>query len=73
MNFDELREVVAETLEVDSCELTESAELVTLTKIDSIKILTLLVALDDLGISISQNQAADLKTYGDILALSKAA
>ena len=73
MNFDELREVVAETLEVDTCELTESAELVTLTKIDSIKILTLLVALDDLGISISQNQAADLKTYGDILALSKAA
>ena len=72
MNLESLKKVVSEALEVSAEQLKSETCLDDLDGYDSIKVLTLMVSLDDVGVVISQTEAANMKTYGDIETLAKA-
>lgn len=65
----EIRNAVAEVLEITPEQLIPSLCLEDIPDFDSVKVLSLLVILDDLGIRLTQAEAANLKTYQDILTL----
>jgi len=65
-----LRELIAEELEVEPSELTNEVNLDDIEAWDSVTILTVLVILsDETGLEITPVEMGDLKTYGDIEAL----
>jgi acyl carrier protein len=70
MDANELLEAVSEALEVEPEELDPETVLEDLPCFDSVMVLSLMVALDEIGVEISQNQAAELATYGDIMKLA---
>lgn len=71
MDIEEIRETVAEILEVEPDVLTPETIFEDLPDYDSIKVLSIMVALDDLGISIDHTEASNLITFGDIIEIAK--
>lgn len=72
-SIDAIRNAVAEVLEVDPGSLQPETNFYDLPNFDSVAILSLIVALDDLGVQIPQQKASDIRTFGDVLALAKVA
>ncbi len=70
MNQELLRTTVGEVLEVEPSTLAETTVLEEVPGYDSLKVLTLMVALDEIGLSVAQSEVGKLRTYGDIVALS---
>lgn len=70
-NIDDIRKTVAEVLEVDPSVLQPETNFCDLPNFDSVAILSLIVALDDLGVEIPQHKASEIRTFGDVLALAK--
>lgn len=62
---------IAEVLEVDPGSLRPETVLADLEGFDSVKTLSMIVALDELGLNISQNDVARLCTFGDVLELGR--
>lgn len=69
-NIDQLRTAVAEVLEIEPAALVPETNFHDLPGFDSVRILSLIVALDDLGIEVPQQKAAEIRTYADVLALA---
>lgn len=69
-NANELKSAVAEVLEVDPSLITPATCFQDVEGFDSVKILSLLVTLDDLGIAVPQEKASELRTFGDVLKLA---
>lgn len=72
-NIDDIRKTVAEVLEVEPEVLKPETSFYDLPNFDSVAILSLIVALDDLGVEIPQHKASEIRTFGDVLALAKLA
>jgi acyl carrier protein len=70
LTTDTLRTTVAELLEVDPTSLAPETCFYDLPNFDSVAILSLIVALDDLGVSVPQEKASEIRTYGDVLKLA---
>ncbi len=70
-NIDDIRKTVAEVLEVEPGLLQPETNFYDLPNFDSVAILSLIVALDDLGVEIPQHKASEIRTFGDVLALAK--
>ena len=70
-NIDNIRNAVAEVLEIEPAILLPETNFYDLPNFDSVAILSLIVALDDLGVEIPQNKVADIRTFGDVLELAK--
>ena len=66
-SIDEIRNVVAEVLEIEPSQLTEDSDLYSFPAFDSVQILSLLVALSDIGVNIDQSQISRVTTFGDLL------
>ncbi len=65
-----IKNVVADIVGAESVnEIDENTNLYSFPDFDSIQILSLLVALDDIGVSIDQGQIAKVKTFGDLLSI----
>lgn len=71
MKLAEIKQAVAEALEVEPNALNLDTVLEELPGFDSIKLLALMVALDDIGIQVNESEVSRLKTYNDILALAR--
>ncbi len=63
----EIREAVADLLEVTPADLQPQTNLSDLPNFDSVQLLSLIVVLDELGVEVPRNKIADLRTFGDIL------
>lgn len=68
--LESLQSTVAEVLEVEPSSLTPETCFHDLPNFDSVRVLSLIVALDDLGIEVPQHKAGELRTFGDVLALA---
>ncbi|HPM11777.1 MAG: acyl carrier protein [Smithellaceae bacterium] len=71
MNIDNLRIIVAEVLEIEPELLTMDAKFDQLTDFDSMMMISLMVVLDENGVSIEQNEVDQIKTFGDIVFLAQ--
>ncbi len=69
--IDDIRNAVAEVLEVEPGSLRPDTNLFEIPNFDSVTILSLIVALDDLGVEVPQQKASEIRTFGDILQLAK--
>jgi acyl carrier protein len=71
MSTDEtqIQNAVADVLEISAEQLEPTTALESVANFDSITVLSLIVALDDIGITVSQADAMNLTTYQDILDL----
>jgi acyl carrier protein len=68
MNFDELKEVIVDTLGCDEDKVTENASLMEDLEADSLDIVELHMALEEkTGITIPDEELAKLSTVKDIL------
>jgi acyl carrier protein len=65
-----IRSTVAEVLEIEPEQLTPETCFYDLPGFDSVTILSLIVALDDVGIEIPQGKASEIRTFGDVLKLA---
>ncbi len=72
-NLQQIRTTVAEILEVDEAALTPETCFYDLPNFDSVKVLSLIVALDDIGVEVPQDKAGDIRTFADVLKLAKLA
>ncbi len=63
---------IAEVLEVPGESLQPETVLADLEYYDSVKTLSLLVALDEMGIMVTQNDVAGFSTFGDVLEVGRA-
>jgi len=71
LNIDNLRIIVAEVLEIEPELLTMDAKFDQLTDFDSMMMISLMVVLDENGVSIEQNEVDQIKTFGDIVFLAQ--
>jgi len=62
LNIDNLRIIVAEVLEIEPELLTMDAKFDQLTDFDSMMMISLMVVLDENGVSIEQNEVDQIKT-----------
>lgn len=69
-NIDNLRNAVAEVLEVEPASLQPETNFYDLPNFDSVVILSLIVTLDDLGVEVPQAKASEIRTFGDVLKLA---
>jgi acyl carrier protein len=68
----ELRQIVAEVLEVEADALASDVDLATIETFDSVSVLVLMVALDErAGVKLSPTDSMNLKLYGDIERLAE--
>ena len=68
MKFEELRDLIVETLGCDSDQVTPEASLTADLKADSLSLVELVMALEEAtGLSIDDGDMAGLKTVGDVL------
>jgi acyl carrier protein len=67
VSHDQFIESMAEVLEVDGAVLRPETVLADLPGYDSVKTLSLIVTLDEMGINISQCEVSGFRTFGDIL------
>ena len=72
-NLQQIRSTVAEILEVEESTLKPETCFYDLPDFDSVKVLSLIVALDDIGVEVPQEKAGELRTFGDILKLAQLA
>jgi len=69
MVFERVKKVVASELDIEESKVTKSARFVEDLKADSIDALELIIALEDeFDIEISDDDAQDIKTVGDVVA-----
>jgi acyl carrier protein len=68
---DQIRLTVARELNVPLGLLQPDTELHHLPGFDSVQLLMLMVALEEVGVKMPTSEAANLRTFGDILALSR--
>ena len=68
---DEIREVIADIVGVEVSEIKDDTNLYSFPGFDSVEVLGLLVALDDIGFSIDQGQISRVRTLGDLLKLAE--
>jgi acyl carrier protein len=68
---DQIRQIVAEVLGVDPESLQADTMLYALPSFDSVQLLSLMVALDEIGVVVPPSQVAELRTFNDILALRR--
>ena len=69
MEFEKVRDIIVETLGCDAEEVTPEASLADDLGADSLAAVELVMALEEAtGLSIAEEDAANLKTVGDILA-----
>jgi len=66
-----LRTIVAEILEVDPDLLKPETNFYDLPNFDSVAILSIIIALDDVGVEVPQEKASEIRTFGDVLKLAK--
>jgi len=67
----ELKQIVAEVLEIDPGALEPATELKSFETFDSVSVLSLMIELDEkAGIKLGPGDAAKLATYGEIEALA---
>ena len=72
MKKTELRQIVAETLEISPVDLESTKDLTTIRTFDSVAILTLMISLDErAGVKLSPAEAKNLHFYGDIEKLAE--
>lgn len=68
MEFEKVRDIIVETLGCDAEEVTPEASLSDALGADSLAAVELVMALEEAtGLSIAEEDAANLKTVGDIL------
>ena len=68
MEFEKVRDIIVETLGCDAEEVTPEASLSDDLGVDSLAAVELVMALEEAtGLSIAEEDAANLKTVGDIL------
>ena len=68
MKFEELRDLIVETLGCDAYQVTPEASLTADLKADSLSLVELVMALEEAtGLSIDDGDMAGLKTVGDVL------
>ena len=68
MEFEKVRDIIVETLGCDAEEVTPEASLYDDLGADSLAAVELVMALEEAtGLSIAEEDAANLKTVGDIL------
>ena len=68
MEFEKVRDIIVETLGCDAKEVTPEASLSDDLGADSLAAVELVMALEEAtGLSIAEEDAANLKTVGDIL------
>lgn len=72
MAIDTIRNAVADALTIDPEMLTPETKFADLPEYDSLASLSMVVALDELGIAINPNDVAGLLTFGDVLKLAQA-
>ncbi|MBI4659280.1 MAG: acyl carrier protein [Verrucomicrobia bacterium] len=66
-----VREAVANALNVPAESLKPDTSLYSLPDFDSVQMLTLMVALDDVGVQVPQHKVGEIQTFGDILKLTE--
>ena len=67
MEFDKIKELLANQLNIDKSNITESSKIVDDLGADSLDVVELLMTLEDeFGISVSDEEALEIKTVGDI-------
>ncbi len=65
ITFDEFRHMLAEALQVDEARVVPEASFVTDLAVDSIKLVELMLGLEENGINIPIESAWDVETVGD--------
>jgi acyl carrier protein len=65
--FDQVKKVIVDNLGVDSSEVTETASLSNDLGADSLDSVELIMALEELGVSIPDTDAETLKTVGQVV------
>ena len=68
---EQIRQTVARELRVHEELLLPDTVLQTLPGFDSVQLLMLMVALEEIGVKMPTSEAASLRTFGDILALQR--
>ena len=72
MKRTELRQIVADTLEISPDDLDSAKDLTTIRTFDSVAILTLMISLDErAGVKLLPAEAQKLHFYGDIEKLAE--
>lgn len=70
MTFDKIAKVLAEQLNIDSAKITENSKIVEDLGADSLDVVELLVTLEEeYDVKVSDEEAGNIKTVGDIVAL----
>ena len=69
-SVDEIKEVVAEIVDADPADIQLETDLYSFESFDSVEVLSLLVALNDIGVSVDQGQISSVVTFGDLLKVS---
>lgn len=70
-SVEDIRKAVAEVLEVEPASLRPETNFYELPNFDSVAILSLIVALDDLGIQVPQEKASEIRTFGHVLEIAQ--
>jgi acyl carrier protein len=68
---EQIRFVVAQELKVSPGLLQPDTALHSLPGFDSVQLLMLMVALEEIGVKMPTSEAATLRTFGDVLALER--
>lgn len=66
-SVDEIKAVVAEIVDADPAEIEITTDLYSFPDFDSVEVLSLLVALNDIGVDVDQGQISNVTTFGDLL------
>lgn len=72
-SLQDIRTAVAEIVNLDADALKPETCFYDLPGFDSVTILSVIVALDDLGVSVPQEKASQIRTFGDVLKLANLA
>ncbi|MBP5308819.1 MAG: acyl carrier protein [Clostridia bacterium] len=68
MTFEKIQDLLAQQLNVDKNSITENSEIIKDLGADSLDIVEMLMGLEDqFGIEVSEDEAVNLKTVGDIV------
>ncbi|MBQ7165034.1 MAG: acyl carrier protein [Clostridia bacterium] len=68
MTFEKIQELLAQQLNIDKNTITENSEIIKDLGADSLDIVEMLMGLEDqFGIEVSEDEAVNLKTVGDIV------
>jgi acyl carrier protein len=65
ISFEEFKHLLAEELNVEESKLVPEASFVTDLQVDSIKLVDMMLSLEELGIRIPMESAWDIQTVGD--------